>query len=190
MLIRTKFFNISHQKYFKKAIEARFVEDGPWIGTLLTIFLVIAIAINSYGYAIFSFILAGGYFAFWMLQFYGIRFLDQAKFFFLPTQYEISGKNLQLKTKSSMGVEIPWRTVRNCIKREKYFLLVITKAHIIYLPKSLFQNPSEVNYANYIFDSTIPKFSMVTRSKKNFFFLKKKFTDLLRKVAHNSNHQT
>lgn len=90
------------------------------------------------------------YFSFWLIQFYGITYLEQNKLLFERLSYEISSQQIMIQLTSKQGVPIAWEQVKRATQGKDYFLLVISKAHLIHLPYKIFNSKHEIKFVETI----------------------------------------
>ncbi|MEQ9249516.1 MAG: YcxB family protein [Cytophagales bacterium] len=115
------------------------------------VFLIaIAIAALTFVYpdTIWFYIIAGLslslYLLFWLIQFFGLTQLDQAKFIFEKLSYEIDPKQILLKISSKQGMPIKWEQIKKARAGKNHYLLIMNKAQIIHLPFKVFNSPRDV----------------------------------------------
>ncbi len=90
------------------------------------------------------------YFLFWAIQFYGITYLAQNKLLFERLRYEISSQHIMIQLTAKQGMPIAWEQVKRATQGRDYFLLVISKAHLIYLPYKIFNSKHEIKFVETI----------------------------------------
>ena len=90
------------------------------------------------------------YFSFWVIQFYGITYLEQNKLLFERLRYEISSQHIMIQLTSKQGMPIAWEQVKRATQGKDYFLLVISKAHLIHLPYKIFNSKHEIKFVETI----------------------------------------
>ncbi len=90
------------------------------------------------------------YFLFWLIQFYGITYLEQNQPLFERLRYEISSQHIMIQLTSKQGMPIAWEQVKRATHGNGYFLLVISKAHLIYLPYKIFNSKHEIKFVETI----------------------------------------
>ncbi len=86
------------------------------------------------------------YFLFWVVQFYGVTYLEQNQLLFDRLSYEISSPQIVMQVSTKQGMPIGWDQVKRVIKQKNAFLLVISKAHLIYWPYKIFNSQHEVKF--------------------------------------------
>lgn len=84
------------------------------------------------------------YFLFWLVQFYGLTQLDQAKFIFDKLSYEIDPRQIILKISSKQGMPIKWEQIKKARAGKDYYLLIMNKAQLIHLPFRVFNSQHDV----------------------------------------------
>lgn len=105
-----------------------------------TFFLHVTWPIVIVGLALIAYVI------FWIVQFYGITLLEQNQILFGRLYYEISGQHISMQISAKRGMPIPWTQIKRAISGRSYFLLVVSKAHLIYLPHSVFNGVHEIHY--------------------------------------------
>ena len=90
------------------------------------------------------------YFLFWIIQFYGITYLEQNQLLFERLRYEISSQQIMIQLTSKQGMPIVWEQVKRATQGKNYFLLVISKAHLIHLPYKIFNSKHEIKFVETI----------------------------------------
>lgn len=142
MIVKTKKYKLPTGTYIKLALKNVLLEQW-WV-------ILIALAIASGAFFIFSWwwiigaVLGYGlYVLFWLIQFAGVTQLDQSKILFEKLGYEINSQQILIKVNPRQGMPIKWENVRKAIIGKDYFLLIITKAQLIYLPFRIFNTEHE-----------------------------------------------
>jgi len=90
------------------------------------------------------------YFLFWVIQFYGITYLEQNQLLFERLRYEISSQQIMIQLTSKRGMAIAWEQVKRATQGKDYFLLVISKTHLIHLPYKIFNSKHEIKFVETI----------------------------------------
>lgn len=150
MIVKTKKYVLTPKAYMNIAIRHRAREDW-WVFGIAAVIACFAIFIHSIWFPILAIIGLSGYFLFWFLQFYGVRYLEQAQMLFLPATYEISGKQIMIKLASNKGMPIEWKNIKKVLFGRDYFLIVISKAHLIYLPYKIFNGENDIKFLKFLF---------------------------------------
>jgi hypothetical protein len=90
------------------------------------------------------------YFLFWLIQFYGITQLEQNQLIFERLGYEITSQQILMQIDTKRGMPILWDQVKKAILGKDYFLLILTKAHLIHLPHRIFNSKNEIKFVETI----------------------------------------
>lgn len=145
MIIKTKKYKLPTSTYVQLGLK-NIIREQWWV-------FLIALAIMSGTFFIRTiwFVLAANigllfYFLFWVIQFYGITYLEQNQLLFDRLRYEISSQQIVMQVTSKQGMPIAWNQVKRAIRQKDAFLLVISKAHLIYWPHKIFNSNHEVKF--------------------------------------------
>ena len=93
-------------------------------------------------------VIEGIYFLFWVINLIGIQYLPQAKIIFSKVFYIFSDQDIKIcipndnRINPDMAV-IQWEQIIKIKQKKQAFILFLAKAHIIYLPFSIFRSPLE-----------------------------------------------
>lgn len=144
MTIRTKKYQLTTGTFIKFAL-GNVLREQWWV-------FLIAIAIAAltivYPDTIWFYIISGTalllYFLFWLVQFYGLTQLDQAKFIFDKLSYEIDPRQIVMKISSKQGMPIKWEQIKKARAGKDYYLLIMNKAQLIHLPFKVFNSQHDV----------------------------------------------
>jgi hypothetical protein len=142
MIVKTKKYKLPTGTYIKLALKNVLLEQW-WV-------ILIALTIASGAFFVFSWwwiigaVLGYGlYVLFWLIQFAGVTQLEQSKILFEKLSYEINSQQILIKVNPRQGMPIKWENVRKALIGKDYFLLIITKAQLIYLPFRIFNTEHE-----------------------------------------------
>lgn len=144
MTIKTKKYQLPTKTFVKFAM-MNVLREQWWV-----FLIAIAIAALTFVYpdTIWFYIIAGLslslYLLFWLIQFFGLTQLDQAKFIFEKLSYEIDPKQILLKISSKQGMPIKWEQIKKAKAGKNHYLLIMNKAQIIHLPFKVFNSPRDV----------------------------------------------
>ncbi|MEQ8358378.1 MAG: YcxB family protein [Cytophagales bacterium] len=144
MTIKTKKYQLPTKTFVKFAM-MNVLREQWWV-----FLIAIAIAALTFVYpdTIWFYIIAGLslslYLLFWLIQFFGLTQLDQAKFIFEKLSYEIDPKQILLKISSKQGMPIKWEQIKKARAGKNHYLLIMNKAQIIHLPFKVFNSPRDV----------------------------------------------
>ena len=149
MIVKTKNYQLTTNTYIQLGLRNIIIEQW-WV-------LLIAMAIMGGTFFVKSiwFVLGASiglllYFLFWFIQFYGITYLEQNRPLFERLRYEISSQQIIMLLNSKQGMPISWEQVKKATQGKDYFLLIISKAHIIYLPHKIFNSKHEIKFVETI----------------------------------------
>ncbi len=145
MIIKTKRYKLPTNTYIQLGLR-NIIREQWWV-------LLIALAIMSGSLFVRTiwFVLGTNialllYFLFWVIQFYGIPYLEQNQVLFEKLRYEISSQQIIIQLNPKQGMPIAWNQVKRVVRGRAYFLLVISKAHLIYLPHTIFNSKHEIKF--------------------------------------------
>jgi hypothetical protein len=145
MIVRTKKYKVSSSLYIKLGIQ-NILRVQWWIFPLIALFMSGTFFIKTIWFilgALLSFI---GYLLYWLIQFYGLTQLEDNRPMFERVSYEINSQHLIMQVNPKQGMPIPWGEITKAYKREKYFLLVLSKAQFFYLPFKIFSGENEIKF--------------------------------------------
>lgn len=149
MIIKTKKYTLTPKVYLKVAMRHRLRAD--WFAFAIAAAIVsITVFVHTIWFVIGATIALGLYFLFWFVQYYGVRYLEQAQMLFVPATYEISGKEILMKVTPTKGMPIDWGNVKKVVTSNNSFLLVISKAQFVHLPFKIFANDNEINFFKFL----------------------------------------
>jgi hypothetical protein len=151
MIIKTRKYQLPKKTYVKLAL-LNVLKAQWWVFPI-----PLAIAALSFIWpggtiwfivvAVLSLIL---YLLFWVIQFAGVTQLEQSKILFEKLSYEIDSRQVMIKLNSKQGSPIPWNMIKQAEKGKDYFLLIISKGQLIYLPFKVFNSENELNFMEMI----------------------------------------
>jgi len=149
MIVRTKKYKLPIRTYmllgFKNIIREQWWVFLIAIGIVsLTFFIktVWLIVVPSVGLVI--------YFLFWLIQFYGVTQLSENKIVFERLGYELTSQQIIIQIDTKHGMPIAWEQIKRASQGKDYFLLVISKAHLIHLPHKIFNSKNEIKFVETI----------------------------------------
>ncbi|MEM9417217.1 MAG: hypothetical protein AAF963_02585 [Bacteroidota bacterium] len=149
MIVKTKKYKLPTTTYVRLGLK-NILREQWWV-------FLIALAIMSGTFFIRTiwFVLTANiglllYFLFWIIQFYGVTYLEQNQLLFDRLRYEISSQQIMIQVTSKQGMPIAWNQVKRAVKERDAFLLVISKAHLIYWPHKIFNSPHEIKFVETI----------------------------------------
>ncbi len=145
MIVKTKKYKLTHNTYIKLAFK-NIIREQWWVSLI-----VLAIASGTFFIPTFWFIISaiGGlllYGLFWFIQFFGVTQVEQNHLIFEKLDYEVTSKQILIKITTKQGMPISWNQIKRVIHGKNYFLIVVSKAHIIYLPYKIFNSNHEIKF--------------------------------------------
>ena len=145
MIVKTRKYKIPSSLYIKLGIQ-NVLRIQWWIFPLMAIIATATFFIPKLWFIVTSFLLFICYFAFWLIQFYGLTLLEENRPMFERISYEITSQRLIMYVSTKQGMPIPWVDIIKAYKKEKYFLLVLSKVHFFYLPFKIFNGDNEISF--------------------------------------------
>ena len=152
MIAKTKKFALEHTTYVGLAMKNILITQW-WIILLIGLVCFIPALIwddfDSWfiGLAITAPLL---YLLFWLIQFAGATRLKEFELIFQKLSYEIDSRQILMKIKSNQGSQIPWSMIKKARKGKDHFVLIMSKAQLIYLPFSAFSSKHHVQFVESI----------------------------------------
>jgi hypothetical protein len=149
MIVKTKKYKLPTNTYIQFGLK-NIVREQWWV-------FLIALALMSGTFFVKTiwFVIGANvglllYFLFWTIQFYGITYLEQNQLLFERLCYEISSQQIIIQLTSKQGMPIAWEQVKRATQGKNYFLLVISKVHLIHLPYKIFNSTHEIKFVETI----------------------------------------
>lgn len=143
MIIKTKNYKLEKKAYINLALKNTLLQQG-WIAGVVAVGLCLCyFLVPSIWWFIGAFVGLGLYLLFWWIQFYGVTQLEQGKMLFERFQYEISSQQIVMKINPREGMPLKWDQIKKATIGKDYFLLVINRAQMIYLPFKIFNSENE-----------------------------------------------
>lgn len=149
MIVRTKKYKLQNSTYVRLGLQ-NVIREQWWV-------FLIALGIMSGMFFIktYWFIIAANmglvlYFLFWIIQFYGITYLEQNQLIFERLGYEITSQQIIAQINVRRGMPITWDQIKRAAQGKDYFLLIISKVHLIHLPYKIFNSTHEIKFVETI----------------------------------------
>jgi len=143
MIIKTKNYKLEKKTYINLALRNTLKQQG-WIAGVVAVALCLCYFwVPSIWWFIGAFVGLGLYLLFWWIQFYGVTQLEQGKMLFERFQYEINSQQIVMKINPREGMPLKWDQIKKATIGKDYFLLVINRAQMIYLPFKIFNSENE-----------------------------------------------
>jgi hypothetical protein len=149
MIVKTKKYQLTTNTYMQLGLR-NIIREQWWV-----FLIALAIVSGTFFVKTIWFMLGASiglllYFLFWVIQFYGITYLEQNQLLFERLRYEISSQHIMIQLTSKQGMPIAWEQVKRATQGKDYFLLVISKAHLIHLPYKIFNGKHEIKFVETI----------------------------------------
>jgi len=143
MIAKTKKYKLTTNTYMQLGLR-NIIREQWWV-----FLIALAIVSGTFFVRTIWFVLGASmglllYFLFWLIQFYGITYLEQNRLLFERLCYEISSQQIIIQLTSKQGMPIAWEQVKRATQGKDYFLLVISKTHLIHLPYKIFNSKHEI----------------------------------------------
>jgi len=143
MIAKTKKYKLTTNTYIQLGLR-NIIREQWWV-----FLIALAIVSGTFFVRTIWFVLGASmglllYFLFWLIQFYGITYLEQNRLLFERLCYEISSQQIIIQLTSKQGMPIAWEQVKRATQGKDYFLLVISKTHLIHLPYKIFNSKHEI----------------------------------------------
>ncbi len=144
MIIKTKKYKLPKSIYIKNSLSILLLQQW-WILLLILSSSLSFFYFKSVWCIVLPIVGALLFLGFWALQFYGVTIMEQSKTMFEKVSYEITSRQILMQLTTKQGIPIQWKHIKKAYIRKKYFLLVISKGHIIFLPHKIFTSKSAIN---------------------------------------------
>jgi len=145
MVIKTKKTKLDKNNYIKLGVK-NILKDQWWIFLICLGLMLPTFWVKTIWFIIIGVMSVFLYSLFWVIQFYGVTYLDQNKLLFESVRYEISSKYILMQISSKQGSPIGWDQIKKAYMTKTYFLLVISKVHFVYLPHKLFNSENDAKF--------------------------------------------
>ena len=149
MIVKTKKYQLTTNTYVQLGLKS-IVREQWWVFLIAS-----AIVSGSFFIKTIWFVLGASiglflYFLFWFIQFYGITYLEQNRPLFERLCYEISSQQIIMQLSPRQGMPIAWGQIKRAMQGTNYFLLVVSRTHLIYLPHKIFNSKHEIKFVETI----------------------------------------
>src|SRR3954470_13327132 len=139
MLVKTRNYRLEKNQYIKMALRS-ILKRQWWAAPIALAICLLYFWIPSIWWIIGGVLAYGLFVLFWFIQFYGVTQLEQGKMLFERFSYEITSQQLLMKLNPREGMPIKWDQIKTASIGKDFFLLVINKAQLIYLPFKIFNS--------------------------------------------------
>ena len=145
MIVKTKKYKLTTNTYIQLGLR-NIIWEQWWVFLIVLVIMSGTFFVRTVWFVLGASIGLLLYFLFWAVQFYGITYLEQNKLLFERLRYEISSQQIIIQLTSKQGMPIAWEQVKRATQGKNYFLLVISKAHLIHLPYKIFNSNHEIKF--------------------------------------------
>lgn len=145
MIIRTKKYKLPDRVYMLLGMK-NIIREQWWVFLIAIGILSGTFFLETIWFVVIATLGLILYFLFWLIQFYGITQLEQNKLIFDRLGYEITSQQIIMQINTKQGMPILWDQVKHASQGKDYFLLVITKSHLIHLPHKIFNSKNEIKF--------------------------------------------
>ena len=149
MIVRTKKYKLQNSTYFRLGLK-NIIGEQWWVFLIALGIMSGTFFIKTPWFIIGATIGLVVYFLFWIIQFYGITQLEENQLIFERLGYEITSRQITAQISPKQGMPILWDQVKRAAQGKDYFLLVISKGHLIHLPYKIFNSTNEVKFVETI----------------------------------------
>lgn len=149
MIVKTKKYKLTTNTYIQFGLKNIMMEQW-WVFLIALAIVSVTFFIKTIWFVLGASIGLLFFFLFWLIQFYGVTYLEQNKPLFERLCYEISSQRVIMQLNTKQGMPIAWDQVKRAIRGKDYFLLVISKTHLIYLPYKIFNSKHEIKFVETI----------------------------------------
>jgi len=145
MIIKTKKYQLPKNDYIKMGM-LNILKEQWWV------FLIYLAIISGHFFLPSHWWITGGtialslFFLFWLIQFAGVTQMEQGKVLFEKLSYEIDSRQILIKLNNKQGMPIKWDMIKSGTKGKDYFLLVMNRAQVIYLPFKVFTSEAHLKW--------------------------------------------
>lgn len=149
MIARTKKYKLTTNTYIQLGLK-NIVREQWWVFLIALAIVSVTFFVKTIWFVLGASIGLLLYFLFWLIQFYGITYLEQNQLLFERLRYAISSQQIMIQLTSKQGMPIAWEQVKRATQGKDYFLLVISKTHLIHLPYKIFNSKHEIKFVETI----------------------------------------
>ncbi|MDA0195816.1 MAG: YcxB family protein [Bacteroidetes bacterium] len=145
MVIKTKKYEFPKNTYIKIAL-LNILKVQWWV------FLIYLAIVGGYFFIPSHWWITGAtialvlYILFWLIQFAGVTQMEQGKVLFERLSYEIDSRQILIKLNNKQGMPIKWEMIKSGSKGKDHFLLLMSKAQMIYLPFKIFTSEAHLKW--------------------------------------------
>lgn len=145
MKVRTKKYQLDKNNYIKLSFQ-NILREQWWVFLIAMAIVAPTFITHSIWFAVLGAIGLIGYLLFWLVQFYGVTYLEQTQLIFQKVSYEITSHQILVQLNPKQGIPIGWDQIKRARHNKDAFILLLSKAHMIHLPHKIFQSAHEIKF--------------------------------------------
>ena len=149
MLVKTKKYKLPSSTYIRLGL-TNIMREQWWVFLIALVIMSGTFFMHTIWFSIVAIIGLSLYSLFWFIQFYGVSQLEQNQLIFERLSYEITSKQLMAQINTKQGMPIPWEQIKRARQTKDYFLLIISKMHLVHLPYKIFNSSHEIKFVETI----------------------------------------
>lgn len=156
MKVSTKYFSLPIGIYVKECF-LNGIKSQWYVSLLLIISISVGFWFKMLWLIITASIFEVLYLLFWLLQFYAVQYIPQNQIMFKKMYYEFLDDKILMHLDAKMCAQFFWSFVKKIKRRKKYYILFLSKAQIIYVPKDSFSSQFELNMFEVLLKNMVKK---------------------------------
>jgi hypothetical protein len=145
MIIKTKKHKLETKTYIQLAL-LNVNKELWWVWLIPLVLASLTFFYSTVWFVVIAAILSILYVIFWVAQFVAVTQLEQNKVMFEKMNYEIDSRQLLMKINTKQGMPLTWDMVKKVSVGKNRYVLVISKAQLIELPKRIFNSDNEIKF--------------------------------------------
>ena len=149
MVVRTKKYKLQRSTYIRLGFE-NVIREQWWVFLIALGIMSGTFFIKTIWFTIGATVALAFYSLFWFIQFYGIGQLEENQLLFERLAYEITNRQILAQINSKQALPTSWDQIKRVRRGRDYFLLVVSKAHLIHLPFKIFNSLHEIKFVETI----------------------------------------
>ena len=149
MVVRTKKYKLQRSTYIRLGFE-NVIREQWWVFLIALGIMSGTFFIKTIWFTIGATVALAFYGLFWFIQFYGIGQLEENQLLFERLAYEITNRQILAQINSKQAIPTSWDQIKRVRRGRDYFLLVVSKAHLIHLPFKIFNSLHEIKFVETI----------------------------------------
>ena len=149
MVVKTKKYKLQPSTYIRLGFE-NIIREQWWVLLIAVGMMSGTFFIKTLWFIIGATIALTLYCLFWLIQFYGITQLEENRPIFERLAYEITSRQIMAQINTKQGMPIAWDQIKRARRGRNYFLLIVSKAHLIHLPYRIFNSLHEIKFVEII----------------------------------------